>query len=87
MANLFTKDEDLMKSAPFIGFEILKHLQSSKDGRVSIFEIAKIFQKTNKLSARSIYYGMLFLYSLDIVDFEEPYLIENVENQKTIQRT
>ncbi len=78
MANLFTKDEDLMKSAPYIGSEILKQLQSSDDGRVSIFDLAKNLRKTNKISARSIYYGMLFLYSLDIVEFHEPYLIKNV---------
>lgn len=78
MANLFTKDEDLKKSAPFIGFEILKRLQESGDGRVSIFEIAKSFQKSHKLSARSIYYGMLFLYSLDIISFDAPYLIKNI---------
>lgn len=78
MANLFTKDEDLMKSAPFIGSEILKQLQSSDDGRISIFDLARNLRKTNKVTARSIYYGMLFLYSLDIVEFDEPYLIKNV---------
>ena len=78
MVNLFTKDEDLMKSAPFIGSEILKQLQSSDDGRISIFDLAKNLRKTNKITARSIYYGMIFLYSLDIVEFDEPYLIKNV---------
>jgi len=78
MANLFTKDEDLLKSAPFIGSEILKQLQSSNDDRVSIFDLAKNLRKTNKITARSIYYGMLFLYSLDLVEFDEPYLIKNV---------
>ncbi len=78
MTNLFTKDEDLMKSAPFIGSEILKQLQSSEDGRISIFDLAKNLRKTNNITARSIYYGMLFLYSLDIVEFDEPYLIKNV---------
>ena len=77
MANLFTKDEDLMKSAPFIGSEILKQIQSSDDGRISIFDLAKNLRKTNKITARSIYYGMLFLYCLDIVEFDEPYLIKN----------
>ncbi|AMO70164.1 hypothetical protein AZF00_18465 [Zhongshania aliphaticivorans] len=80
MANLFTKDEDLMKSAPFIGSEILKQIQSSDDGRISIFDLAKNLRKTNKITARSIYYGMLFLYCLDIVEFDEPYLIKNVKN-------
>jgi hypothetical protein len=78
MANLFTKDEDLMKSAPFIGSEILKHLNCSDDGRISIFELAKNLRKTHMITPRSIYYGMLFLYSLDIVKFNEPYVIKNV---------
>lgn len=77
MANLFTKDEDLMKSAPYVGSEILKQLQSSDDGRISIFDLAKYLRKTNRITARSIYYGMLFLYSIDIVEFDEPYLIKN----------
>ena len=80
MANLFTKDEDLKKSAPFIGFEILKLLRAQEDNRISIFEIAKSLRKTNNFSIRSIYYGMLFLYSLSIIDFDEPYIIRNVES-------
>lgn len=78
MANLFTKDEDLTKSAPFVGSEILKQLRSSDDGRLSIFDLATNLRKNNKITARSIYYGMLFLYSLDIIEFDEPYLIRNV---------
>lgn len=78
MAKLFTKDEDLMKSAPYIGSRILKELQNSSDGRVSIFDLAKSLRKGNKITARSIYYGMLFLYCLDVVEFDEPYLIKNV---------
>jgi hypothetical protein len=78
MTNLFTKDEDLKKSAPFIGSEILKQLLSSEDGRISIFDLARNLRRENKTTARSIYYGMLFLYSLDIVEFDEPYLIKNV---------
>jgi hypothetical protein len=78
MGKLFTKDEDLMRSAPYIGSEILKQLQSSNDGRVSIFDLAKNLRKNNKITVRSIYYGMIFLYSLDLVEFNEPYLMKNV---------
>jgi hypothetical protein len=78
MANLFTKDENLVKSAPFTGAEILKQLQNSDDGRISIFELAKNLRKSNKMTVRSIYYGMVFLYSLGIIEFDEPYLIKNV---------
>lgn len=78
MDSLFTKDENLMKSAPFIGAEILKQLQKSDDSRVNIFDLAKHLRKTNNITVRSIYYGMIFLYSLDIVKFDEPYLVKNV---------
>jgi hypothetical protein len=80
MANLFTKDEDLKKSAPFIGFEILKLLQVSEERRISIFDIAKNLSKTNNFSIRSVYFGMIFLYSLSLIEFDEPYVIQNVES-------
>jgi hypothetical protein len=80
MSNLFTKDENLKKSAPYIGFEILKLLQVREDDRISIFDIAKNLRKTNNFSIRSVYYGLIFLYSLSIVDFDEPYVIKNVKS-------
>lgn len=75
MQNLFSKDDDLHKSAPVLGFEILKMLQQSEEFQVSIFDIAKTMAKSGGINARSIYYAMLFLYSLDIIDFQEPYLV------------
>jgi len=75
MANLFSKDEDLFKSSPYIGAEILKLLEKSEQSRISIFDVASQLKNKKKLGVRSIYYGMLFLYSLDIIEFEEPYLI------------
>ncbi|WP_042057380.1 hypothetical protein [Aeromonas allosaccharophila] len=75
MSNLFSKDDDLCKSAPVLGFEILKLIKDSEDSQVSIFDIAKTMTKAGGINARSIYYAMLFLYSLDIIDFQEPYLV------------
>ncbi|MNJ47061.1 hypothetical protein D3C77_422070 [compost metagenome] len=75
MPNLFSKDDDLRKSAPVLGFEILKLIQASEESQVSIFDIAKTMSKSGGINARSIYYAMLFLYSLDIIDFQEPYLV------------
>jgi len=81
MGNLISKDEDLLKSAPIIGFEILKIFKSKSVSKVSIFDIAKKLREANHASARSIYFGIIFLYALDIVDFNEPYLVEkNVKN-------
>ena len=75
MANLFSKDEDLLKSSPISGAEILKMLEQSEESRISIFDVASELRKKNKTSVRTVYYGMLFLYALDIIEFEAPYLI------------
>lgn len=75
LSSLFSKDDDLRTSPPVLGFEILKILQDSDDHKVSIFDIAKAMRKSGGINARSIYYAMLFLYSLDIIDFQEPYLV------------
>ncbi|NOQ77582.1 MAG: hypothetical protein GQ475_07345 [Methylococcaceae bacterium] len=75
MTNLFSKDEDLLKSSPYIGAEILKLFEDSKQARISIFDVTDKIGKKNKSSVRTIYYGMLFLYSLDLIEFEPPYLI------------
>lgn len=75
MPSLFSKDDDLRKSAPVLGFEILKLLKASEESQVSIFDIAKTMAKSGGINARSIYYAMLFLYSLDIIEFQEPYLV------------
>ena len=80
MPNLISKDDDLAKSAPVVGYEILKLINNSSNSRVSIFDIAKKLKKTNKASPRSIYYGMIFLYTLGIVEFNEPYLMRNDKN-------
>ena len=76
MSKLFSKDENLFQSAPYIGAEILKELQASSQEKISIFDLAKNLGKTKNFSARSIYYGMIFLYSLNIIEFNEPYLIK-----------
>lgn len=73
MLNLFSKDEDLSKSAPIIGGEILKILRCER--KVSIFTLAKILRKDKLIGVRSIYYGMIFLYVLDLIEFDEPYVV------------
>lgn len=79
MSNLFSKNENLEKSAPVIGAEILKLLNSSESRTISIFDAARSLRKTNKIGAKSLCYGMLFLYSLGIIEFNEPYIISNVK--------
>jgi hypothetical protein len=80
MANLFSKNENLEKSAPVIGAEILKLLNASGGRTISIFDAARALRKSNKIGAKSLYNGILFLYSLDVIEFDEPYIISNVND-------
>ena len=75
MSSLFSKDENLLKSAPYIGSKILQMFEESGETRISIFDVIEKFKKKKAANVRAIYYGMMFLYSLDIIDFKEPYLV------------
>lgn len=74
MLTLFSKNEDISKAAPIVGAKILELMSASKNEKVSIFDIAKVLKKSRGLGVRSIYYGVIFLYSLGIIDFDEPYV-------------
>lgn len=80
MPNLLSKNENLEKSAPVVGSEILKLIKSTDSNILSIFDAAQSLRKSRGISAKSLYYGILFLYSLDIIEFDEPYLIANADN-------
>ncbi|MGC0789164.1 ABC-three component system middle component 6 [Pantoea agglomerans] len=80
--NLFSKNEDLEKSAPVLGAKILAIFEKKKSQRVSIFEVIQILKKDKKIGVRAVYYAIIFLYSLDLIEFDEPYLvIKNDENK------
>lgn len=72
MLKIFSKDEDIEKSAPIVGAEILRIL--TEKNVISIFSLAKELRKRKLIGVRSIYYGMIFLYTLDLIEFNEPYL-------------
>lgn len=86
MPNLFSKDEDLLKSAPIVGYEILKLVDESDNTKISIFDIARRLKSKYKGNARVLYYGMLFLYSIDVIDFDAPYVLaKNATHTSTLQ--
>ncbi|HGU6469400.1 TPA: hypothetical protein ACNAMN_003784 [Yersinia enterocolitica] len=80
MLNLFSKDEKISKSAPIVGASVLKLLSESKNGSISIFSLARELKKDKTLGVRSIYYGMIFLYTLDLIEFNEPYVTLKNDN-------
>lgn len=82
MLSFFSKDEDLTKSPPVVGAKILNLFDETKKEKISIFDLAKELNKNNSLGVRAIYFGMVFLYTLDLIDFDEPYVInKNVKNK------
>jgi len=78
MPSLVSKDDDLRTCAPVIGFEILRLLENTESKKISIFDAARSIKKKSKASPKSLYYGLIFLYAIELIEFEPPYVILNV---------
>lgn len=74
MPNIFLKDEALNKAPAIVGFEIARFLKRSGKPKVSIFDVVSHFKRESWFSSNAFFYGLVFLYSVGIVDFDEPYL-------------
>ena len=61
----------LKSSAMYIGYIILKEIQKQNTDKVSIFDVSKALKKAGITSSRQLVLGLSFLYSVNIVDFEE----------------
>lgn len=74
MPELVSKDESLEGSMPVIGARILTELAKSTSGSVSIFDLVSSERRRRSVDTRSMYFAMLFLYSVGLVEFDPPYL-------------
>lgn len=61
----------LKSSAMYIGYIILKEIQKQNTDKVSIFDVSKALKNAGITSSRQLILGLSFLYSVNIVDFEE----------------
>lgn len=61
----------LKTSAMYIGYHILKEIQKQNEDRVSIYDISKSLKTAGIIGSRQLIMGLSFLYSVDIIDFEE----------------
>lgn len=61
----------LKSSAMYIGYLILKEIQKQGKDKVSIYDVSKALKKSGVSSSRQLVLGLAFLYSVNIVDFEE----------------
>lgn len=55
----------------YIGYLILKEIQKRDAEKISIYDVSKALKKTGITSSRQLILGLSFLYSVDIVEFEE----------------
>lgn len=61
----------LKSSAMYIGYLILKEIQKQGEDKVSIYDVSKALKKNGISSSRQLILGLSFLYSVNIVEFEE----------------
>lgn len=61
----------LKSSAMYIGYLILKEIQKQGEDKVSIYDVSKALKKNGISSSRQLVLGLSFLYSVNIVEFEE----------------
>lgn len=61
----------LKSSAMYIGYLILKEIQKQGKDKVSIYDVSKALKKGGVSSSRQLVLGLSFLYSVNIVEFEE----------------
>ncbi len=61
----------LKSSAMYIGYLILKEIQKQGRDKVSIYDVSKALKKSGISNSRQLVLGLSFLYSVNIVEFEE----------------
>lgn len=71
---IITNNNVLKSSAMYIGYLILKEIQKQGKDKVSIYDVSKALKKSGISSSRQLILGLSFLYSVNIVEFEEAYI-------------
>lgn len=61
----------LKSSAMYIGYLILKEIQKQAAEKISIYDASKALKKAGIVSSRQLILGLSFLYSVNIIEFEE----------------
>ncbi len=72
---LVSKDENIKTSSVYVGSLILKLFKKKKVNKLSIFEVSEHLKKYKIIHYRQMFFGLAFLYSSNIVDFQEPFIV------------
>lgn len=71
---LINKDENIKTSAVYVASLILQEIKKQKGNRLSIFQLSAILKKEHVQQYRHMFFGLAFLYSTGIIEFNEPYI-------------
>ena len=74
MPNIFSTNQNLSSVPPIVGVEIIKVARKAPGGRVSLFDLFHRLKDRDWFAPRSVYFGMLFLYSTGLIDFDGIYV-------------
>lgn len=66
--------ENIKASSVYTGYLILNEVTKSDTKKISLYKISDILKKKGINNSRQLIFGVLFLYSMGLVKFEEPYL-------------
>lgn len=58
-------------SAMYVGYLVLDCIQKNKNQKVSIYDVTDYLKKKGIHSSRQLVLGLSFLYSVNIIEFEE----------------
>ncbi len=61
----------LKSSAMYIGYLILKEIKAQKEERISIYDVSTVLNKAGVSGSRQLITGLIFLYSVGLIEFEE----------------
>lgn len=64
-------DSAMKSSAMIVGYKILKEIQNKKVDHISIYDVSDLLRKSGICGSRPLLIGLLFLYSIDVIYFEE----------------
>ncbi|WP_243108107.1 ABC-three component system middle component 6 [Clostridium sp. JN-9] len=71
MSIMVANSNSVKSSAMYIGYLILKEIKEKNSEKVSIYDVSRILKKKGINSSRQLVLALSFLYSVDIVEFEE----------------
>ena len=68
---MVASSNSVKSSAMYSRYLILKEIKEKSSEKISIYDVSRILKKKGISSSRQLVLGLSFLYSVDILEFEE----------------